>query len=109
MHTQTPSTGRDPRRPVGRPRRRHRGRLGGRTVRLAGLALSGAVAGLAMTLAGAAAVNAWNFGLAVTTTLLAAFPTAGRTPGAPAGPDGSPAGTDEAAVCPDCAAGPDAP
>ncbi|MCX4689798.1 hypothetical protein [Kitasatospora purpeofusca] len=101
MHNQTPSTGRDPRRPAGRTHgRRLRGRLAGRTARLVGLTLSGAIAGIAMTLAGATAVNAGNFGLAVTTTLIAAFPPSGRAPGRP---DGSPAGTDET----DPGAGPD--
>ncbi|MFB8240863.1 hypothetical protein ACFC58_30435 [Kitasatospora purpeofusca] len=106
MHNQTPSTGRDPRRPVGRTQgRRRRGRFGGRTVRLTGLALSGAIAGIAMTLAGATVVNAGNFGLAVTTTLIAAFPPSGRTPGRP---DGSPAGTDEVVPGPDPDPDPDA-
>ncbi|MFC5665124.1 hypothetical protein ACFP3U_19325 [Kitasatospora misakiensis] len=112
MHTQTPPTGRGPRRSAGRTRgRRLRGRLGGRTVRLAGLALSGAVAGLAMTLAGATAVNAGNFGLAVTTTLIAAFPPAGRAHSTSDRPDASPAAattTDDAAAGPDPEPGPDA-
>ncbi|MFD8319949.1 hypothetical protein [Kitasatospora purpeofusca] len=99
MHNQTPSTGRDPRRPAERTRgRRLRGRLAGRTARLAGLTLSGAIAGIAMTLAGATAVNAGNFGLAVTTTLIAAFPPSGRAPGRP---DGSPAGTEDPDPGPD--------
>ncbi|WP_328953227.1 hypothetical protein [Kitasatospora purpeofusca] len=106
MYNQTPSTGRDPQRPAGRaPGSRLRGRLAGRSARLTGLALSGAIAGIAMTLAGATAVNAGNFGLAVTTTLIAAFPPSGRAPGRP---DGSPAGTDEAGPGPDPDPGPDA-
>ncbi|MGY0465648.1 hypothetical protein ACW14Y_36145 [Kitasatospora sp. cg17-2] len=51
-----------------------------------------------MTLAGATAVNAGNFGLAVTTTLIAAFPPSGRAPGRP---DGSPAGTEDPDPGPD--------
>ncbi|MFE6751574.1 hypothetical protein ACFVGM_37475 [Kitasatospora purpeofusca] len=93
MHNQTSPTGRDPRRTAGRTHdRRLRRRLAGRAVRLAGITLSGAIAGIAMTLAGATAVNAGNFGLAVTTTLIAAFPPSGRAPGRP---DGGPAGTDD--------------